>query len=105
MFIIRFIDSLQPPSHKQAALDILWLTLTDRDDIDSHLYAAIITDTNLVALLRYMFINTLYEQSAGNEIRKSALQIIRVSVVHTAPNFAMMLLGVDKKIDFQNAGT
>lgn len=94
---------MQSAPHKQAAFDILSMTLV-RDDIDVHLYAAVITDTNLVALLRYMFINTLYESPNFDEVRKLVLQIIRTSVVHSAPNFAMMLLGVDKKVDFQNAG-
>lgn len=99
----RYIDTLLPADHKQAALDILSLTLADRDDIDAHLYAAVITDTNLVSLLRYMFINSLYEP-ASEEMKKTILEIIRASVGHSSPNIAMMLLGVDKKIDFQNAG-
>ncbi|OXA52513.1 hypothetical protein Fcan01_12127 [Folsomia candida] len=101
--ILKYIDTLLPADHKQAALDILSLTLADRDDIDAHLYAAVITDTNLVSLLRYMFINSLYEP-ASEEMKKTILEIIRASVGHSSPNIAMMLLGVDKKIDFQNAG-
>lgn len=95
---------MHTPEHRQAALDILWLALNEREDIDVHLYACLVTDHNLVELLRYMFINTLYEAQEFDEMRKAVLQIIRVSVVHSSPNLGMLLLGVDKKVDFQNAG-
>jgi len=99
------VDTLQPDSHRLAALEILALSLTDRDDIDAHLYAALNSDVQLVSVLKLSLINALYEPETSNNVKKTILQILRASVVHSMPNIGMLLLGVDKRVDFQNPGT
>jgi hypothetical protein len=98
------VDNLQSEQHRLAALEVLVLSLTDRDDIDAHLYAALVSDPHLTSVLQLTFINSLYEPDVSSELKKTILQILRVSVVHSQPNFGMLLLSVDKKVDFQNPG-
>ena len=44
------------------------------------------------------------EPGTESRMKNLVLQLVRSSLVHPSPNVALCLLGVDKKVDFQNPG-
>lgn len=86
------------------ALEILTVLVTGHGETDVHLYAAVVSDPALSDILRHAFYECLTNNKSSEEVKKNILELLRCSIIHSSPNFGLFMLGVDKKIDFQNPG-
>lgn len=85
-------------------MQILAKIVSVHSDTDSQLYVTVNSDPNLASIIRYTFCECLDDNNCANEVQNNVLDLLRSSVTHSSPNFGLFMLGVDKKIEFENPG-
>lgn len=96
------MDHLCSEDHRVVALEILTKLVSGHSDTDAHLYAALQSDPLAACVFKQTILQSLYDGNEKDSFKANILLLIRHSIIHSSPNISMFLLGVDKKIEFQD---